>query len=195
VGAYVELASVRAALGEQAPDRDDLIVDSIAAAEQMIDDFTGRTFSLASSTSARTYRPGLAISRDGHRVWVDDIGTASGLVVETGTAAGWTVTTDYEAGPLNALALGRPVEWLTRPSGSLWPAGAVDRVRVTARWGWPTVPAPITQAARLLAARLYRRKDSPEGVVGSADFGAVRVSRVDPDVMALLARYATARVG
>lgn len=189
MGAYVELGAVRAALGEQAPDRDALIETAIAAAEQMIDDITGRSFSLAASASARTYRAAVALSRDGHRVWVDDIGSASGLVVETGTVAGgWTATTDYEAGPANVLALGRPIEWLTRPSGALWPTG-VNRVRVTALWGWPSVPASVTKAAALLASRLHRRKDSPEGVVGSADFGLIRVTRSDPDVATLLAPY------
>jgi hypothetical protein len=65
------------------------------------------------------------------------------------------------------------------------------RVRVTARWGWPSVPDGVAQAAALLAARLYRRKDSPEGVLGSSEWGAVRVARFDPDVEGLIAPYIT----
>jgi hypothetical protein len=38
--------------------------------------------------------------------------------------------------------------------------------------------------------RLYKRKDSPEGVLGTAEWGGpVRLSRVDPDVAALLTPF------
>ena len=38
------------------------------------------------------------------------------------------------------------------------------------------------------AAKLWKRKDTPNGVEGFADFGVVRVStREDPDIMALIA--------
>jgi hypothetical protein len=42
---------------------------------------------------------------------------------------------------------------------------------------------------RLLAARFYRRKDSPQGVLGNAEWGFARVSRVDPDVEALISPF------
>ncbi|MDX2921298.1 hypothetical protein PV370_25695, partial [Streptomyces sp. NE06-03C] len=62
-------------------------------------------------------------------------------------------------------------------------------VQVTARWGWPAVPDEIVQATLIQAARLYKRKDSPEGVTGSAEWGVVRLSRRDPDVWALIEHY------
>jgi hypothetical protein len=37
--------------------------------------------------------------------------------------------------------------------------------------------------------RLFRRKDSPEGVTGSAEWGVVRLSRRDPDVWVLIEPY------
>lgn len=39
----------------------------------------------------------------------------------------------------------------------------------------------------LQMSRLYRRKDSPEGIVGSNDFGSIRVTRFDPDIEAMAA--------
>jgi hypothetical protein len=51
------------------------------------------------------------------------------------------------------------------------------------------VPDEVVQATLLQAGRLYRRKDSPEGVTGSADWGMVRLPRLDPDVMALIEPY------
>lgn len=189
MGRYVTLASVRAALGEQNQDRDDLISDAIDEAEAMIDNECGRTFDLAAAAVARVFAPvGRRVEiDDGELLLVDDIGSASGLVVETGRGTTWSATTDYELWPTTALATGRAATALLRPFGT-WPIAA-DRVRVTARWGWPAVPAPIRGAARLQATRLYRRKDSPEGVVGTADFGQIRVSRTDPDVHAQIAPY------
>lgn len=72
---------------------------------------------------------------------------------------------------------------------------------VVARWlprpadGWP--PDHV-QGAVMLAGRVYRRKDSPAGVVPfGADAGAVYVSRNDPDVAMLLGlgAYAAPQVG
>jgi hypothetical protein len=48
------------------------------------------------------------------------------------------------------------------------------------------VPANIRTATLMLAAREFRRRLSPEGVAGFGDFGAVRVSRIDPDIEALI---------
>lgn len=190
--AYVELAAVRAPLGEQTPERDALIAAAISAAELAIDNTCGRSFTAAAaSATARVFAPNerRVLVEDGEVLIVDDIGSLTDLAVETGSAGSYVAVTasTYEAWPLGALTRGRPATALLA-LGGCWPSGT-GRVRVTARWGWPSVPADVTQAALLLATRLYRRKDSPEGVVGSADFGLVRVTNRDPDVRALLEPY------
>jgi hypothetical protein len=48
------------------------------------------------------------------------------------------------------------------------------------------VPANLREATLLQTARTFRRRLSPVGVAGFGDFGAVRVTRVDPDVEALI---------
>ena len=48
------------------------------------------------------------------------------------------------------------------------------------------VPDNLREATKMLASRLFRRRLSPEGVAGFGDFGAVRVTRVDPDIEALI---------
>lgn len=55
----------------------------------------------------------------------------------------------------------------------------------------------VAEAKLLLAARLYRRRMTPEGVAGFGGDGVVvRVLARDPDVAALLERhYDTSRVG
>jgi hypothetical protein len=184
---YAVLATVKDALGKlTTDDRDDLISAAITAASRLIDARTGRRFYLDATASARTFRIQGRTYCDGraYNLLVDDIGSASGLIVETGSvfSTSWTATTSYAVGPDNALAKGRPVTSLLSLVG--W---GYESVRVTAKWGWPTVPDEVAQATQLLAARLYRRKDSPQGVIASGDWGSVRVSRVDPDVEALIA--------
>ncbi len=48
------------------------------------------------------------------------------------------------------------------------------------------VPANIREATLELTSRLFRRRLSPEGVAGFGDFGAVRVSGIDPDIERLI---------
>jgi hypothetical protein len=44
------------------------------------------------------------------------------------------------------------------------------------------VPENVRLATLQLAAREFRRRLSPGGVEGFGDFGAVRITRVDPDI-------------
>jgi hypothetical protein len=63
-------------------------------------------------------------------------------------------------------------------------------VRITAVWGWPSIPKAIETATIIQATRIFKRFDSPLGVAGFGDFGAVRVSRfLDPDVEQLVQPY------
>lgn len=187
---YASLATLKEHLGIEADDvtRDGLLNSALAAASRSIDRATGRRFWLDETAAARRYTPAgrTYTDADGEHLIIDDIGHAA-ILVETGSGASWTTVldTDYETGPDNALAAGRPVTSLLRLASS-WGGSVGGRVRVTARWGWPSVPDEIEQATLIQAARLYRRKDSPEGVTGSAEWGVVRLSRRDPDVWMLI---------
>ncbi len=44
------------------------------------------------------------------------------------------------------------------------------------------VPENVRLATLMLVSREFRRRLSPEGVAGFGDFGAVRISRIDPDI-------------
>lgn len=67
--------------------------------------------------------------------------------------------------------------------------GKTARVEITGIWGWPAVPNSVNQACLLLAARLFSRKESPQGVAGFGEFGQIRVAPNDRDVTALLDPY------
>lgn len=184
---YVTLADLKAIRRITDGADDTSLQQAVDAANRAIDRRCSRAFGLDETPTQRVYRTqGRVVSDpDGERLLVDDIGSLDGLTVEVGSGGAWTPVTDYEPLPDNALARGEPVTALLRPYGT-W---GCERVRVTARHGWPAVPDEIRQAALLLASRLYSRKDSPQGVAGAPEWGAVRVSRMDPDVEALLGPF------
>jgi hypothetical protein len=187
---YADLGTLKRQLGLDDTDdsRDALLEQALTAASRSIDRACGRRFWLDGTTVQRIYRPHgrTVIEPDGTALLVDDIGSSTGLVVESGSAAAWSTLTGWEALPDNALAIGRPITGLLR-FGS-WGIGT-NRVRVTARYGWPAIPDEIVQATLIQANRLFKRKDSPEGITGSAEWGVVRLSRRDPDVWNLIEPY------
>jgi hypothetical protein len=188
---YATLAVLKEQLSIEADDtsRDAKATRALKAASRAIDRATGRRFWLDEDAQTRTYRleDRIVCDRDGDVLLVDDIGDITGMVVETGSGASFTAVSGYETTPDNALADGYPVTGLLRVSG-MW-GTSTTRVRVTAKFGWPTVPDDIAEACLIQASRLFKRADSPEGVMGSAEWGVVRLSRRDPDVWALLEPY------
>lgn len=187
---YTSLPLVKAQLSKETDDvRDDLIQQAIRAASRKIDQVCGRQFYADAVPSTRTFSTlGRTFNGPyGTALQVDDIASATSLTVATGNGGGsYTSYTGAITGPDNAIALGQPITFVQGPVG--W-VNSVNSIQITARWGWPRVPDEVAQAALLMSARLYRRKDSPQGVISSADWGSVRVSRVDPDVEALLGPY------
>ncbi|MET9734287.1 phage gp6-like head-tail connector protein [Streptomyces sp. NPDC006458] len=182
---YGTLDALRKRVGAEAADssRDDELAAALEAASRGIDRATGRRFWLDDAPVARVYRPAgrVVCEPDGDLLLVDDVGNIDVLTVEMGRGSTWTAVTDYETQPDNALADGKPITGLLRMGG--W---GNARVRVLTRWGWPAEPGDITEASLIQATRLYKRKDSPEGIIGSAEWGVRNLSRRDPDVWNLI---------
>jgi hypothetical protein len=188
---YATLAQLKAFVTITDTDRDSILVDKLAAASRAIDKNTGRRFYLDATATARVINPTRRMVRDedGWHLLIADIGDVDGLIVETGLTGAWTViTSSIEAEPTDAIDQLEPITSLLRIN-SYWPSGAGRRVRVTARWGWPAIPDGVSEATKILAARLFKRKDSPEGVLGSSEWGVIRLSRTDPDVYELIKSY------
>ncbi|MFE9764618.1 head-tail connector protein [Streptomyces sp. NPDC005808] len=187
---YGSVVALKEKLSIEADDdsRDTLLTSALGAASRGIDNACGRRFWLDGTATPRVFRLAgrVVCEDDGDLLLVDDIGDVTGLVVEAGGGLSWAALTGYETQPDNALADGKPVTGLLR-SGS-W-GTYTTRVRITAKFGWPAVPDEITEAALIQAARLYKRKDSPEGIIGSAEWGVRNLSRRDPDVWALIEPY------
>lgn len=187
---YGGLAALKERLGIEADDdsRDAPLTSALAASSRGIDKVTGRRFWLDDTASPRVFRlvGRVVCEADGDLLLVDDIGNIDDLLVETGSGSTWSPLTGYETQPDNALADGKPITALLR-RGS-W-GTYTSRVRVTTRWGYPAEPEDITEASLIQSSRLYKRKDSPEGIIGSAEWGVRNLSRRDPDVWALIEPY------
>lgn len=175
---------------------DTTISSAVNAACRATQRWCGRSFETVStaSASARVFRP-----RTPTLTITDDFWTTTSLTVKTdqgddGTyETTLTLNTDFIVEPLNGIQDGLTVPY-RRLVATDWDFPMLNTfasVQVTAAWGWATVPEDVTYATLIKAARLFKRRTSPEGVLGGfQDFGAVRISsREDPDVMSLLADY------
>lgn len=190
---YCTLTEVKAALRITDNIDDTLLENAVEAASRRIDGECSRRFYIDGTTSARTY----AANRSTF-VFVDDIATTTGLVVKvddtlSGTySTTLTVGTDYQNEPTNAAAQNEPIT-LLRALNVGFPVDGNGRalIQVTAKWGWPAIPDAIREATVLLAARQFKRLDSPLGVAGFGDLGAIVVRRIDPDVAAMVAPFKT----
>ena len=200
---YATRNQIKAALRIGTADNidDDLIDNCAGAASRLIDGFCNRKFWAVGSATARVFQ-----AEDSFFCSIDDIsGTA--ITLQTSTNADgvfdttWTPT-DWQLEPLNGDLDG--IAWAydkIRAVGDyLFPTvnanyGSQALVKVTAIFGWPAIPEPVTQATIIQASRLFKRYDSPLGVAGFGDMGAIRVSRaLDPDVAQLVEPYRRMRL-
>lgn len=186
---YASLAALKESMKITDNGRDSSLARNLAAASRSIDKTCGRRFWLDPVPVARIINPKgrVTLDEDGWHLLTPDIGDVDDLVVEVGRRGGpWTdITTQIEAEPTDALDDLKPVTSLLRIGGR-WPSGGGERARVTVRWGWPIIWSDVEQATLIQASRLAKRKDSPEGVLGSSEWGVVRLTRRDPDVYGLI---------
>jgi len=198
VNGYATLAEAKSFLSISDSVDDTLLENMIEAASRSIDRIGNRRFYLDSTASDRQYRVSSPVI-----LYTDDIGTTTGLIVQTDDDGDGvfettlTLNTDYIMDPLTALSLGRPFTQITIVSTSntfpifpgLFQNGLRPGVQVTAKFGWPSVPDDINQACLILTADLDKRKDSPGGILGLGDLGAIRMSPLGRDVTQIVRAY------
>jgi hypothetical protein len=180
---------------------DDLIDNCAGAASRLIDGYCNRKFWAVGSATSRVYQ-----AENEFYCNIDDIsGTAITLKTSSFPGNGFDVTwsvTDYQLEPLNGNLDGLTWSYdkIRAVGDYLFPTvnanyGEQALVQVTANFGWPSIPEPVTQATIIQASRLFKRYDSPLGVAGFGDMGAIRVSRaLDPDVAQLVEPYRRMRL-
>lgn len=169
---------------------DDAMLEArITEASRAIDQHCDRRFYADAAATARLF-----VAPTSEVVMVDDISTTTNLVIKIdssgdGTYATTLTSSQYQLEPINGLAKGSPITSIRSVGISLPTTAAPAGVQVTAKWGWPSVPSPVTSACILLAGRLVKRGDSLLGVAGFGDLGAISVRAIDPDVERLLRPY------
>jgi len=186
---YATLIDVKNALRITDALDDQLIETAIESASRMIDGYSARTFYNAGS-AVRNF----AASDDLTCIIDDAVSVTS---VESTDEVGGSYTlwkpTDYQLEPLNARSDGLYMPYTGLRAVNDYAFPVVDQqalVRVTGVWGWPAIPVAIKQATIIQASRLFKRLDSPLGVAGFGDMGAIRVGRyLDPDVEQLVMPY------
>lgn len=166
---------------------------TITAVSRMIDAYCQRSFATSSSESRDFAATNSTIVTFGP---YNDLVSVSAVATDTtGDGTFDTTVTEYVLEPRNTAGPEtRPYTAMRRLSGS-WPTATTDDarqelVRVTGTWGWPEVPAAVKGACRIQLARIFKRTDSPLGVAGFGEFGAIRIpGNLDADVRQMLAPY------
>lgn len=196
---YATTAELKARLGLSTtkPSEDTRLLGAVTAATQEVEQFCVRQFNSSGSASERSF---VASSR--FVVFTDDFHVAPTSVVVVEQAGGLTTTTtlsaaDWQAEPLESRRAGFAVpapQWRLRNlSGVAWPVRGAGYLKVTATWGWASVPGAVKEATLLMAEEYYKLKEAPFGVVNWGEFGPIRVTH-NRRAMGLLKHYARGRM-
>ena len=183
---YATLNQIKAAVRIQDAIDDSLLEMAVESASRMIDAECDRNF-YSSGTATRDYVP-----NDPYTVDTDDLTSIVSVKIDDageGTFPITLQTTDYQTEPLNQRVSGNafPIYRLRMIGDYLLPIwGKQATVRIEGVYGFTPVPIQVTQACIIQASRIYKRLDSPLGVAGFGDMGAIRVGKVDPDVAGLI---------
>lgn len=172
------------------------------AACRAIDAYCNQRFWLDTNATARTFVPdSLTVLELGDDPLCPGIGDATGLIVKTDPSGDGTYevtwsASDYQLLPQNAAQFSpEPRPWTTlRAVGTRtfpWLVNTwlthLDRVQVTAKWGWPAVPSTVKQASLIYAARLFKRRDFLMAL--NVEAGVYLGLKLDGDIAFLLSSY------
>jgi len=196
---YATLSDVKAALRITDNIDDTLLELCVESASRDIDGICDRVF-YQTADDTRTYVP-----TDSFLVETDDIVSLTSLKTSS-SGETFDITwdaTDYQLEPLNQQAGGiETPQYRIRAIGSylfpVWEPSNVNAqeatVQVVGTFGFSSVPTAVKQATILLAMRHYKRYDSPLGIAGFSDIGAIRISSRDYDIASLVMPFKKVRM-
>tara|TARA_R100001460_G_scaffold24786_1_gene49766 strand:+ start:7509 stop:8141 length:633 start_codon:yes stop_codon:yes gene_type:complete len=196
---YVALSELKSYIGLSGSGQDTNLENAIEGASRLIDKVCGRKFWIDGSVISKLYTPI-------HDVYVivDDIATATGLVVKTddnddGThETTLTINTDFILLPSNPEYIGtsdstdyyapqNEIRILTSRSNKRFDTKIMQNIKVEAKFGFAIVPDAIKQATLIQALRFFKRKDTPFNVFGNEQTGQQELfNKIDPDAMQLI---------
>ena len=187
---YTTLSQLKAKLGVTDSADDTMLENIIEGVSRWIDAYCGRVFYSSTTGEVRTYTP-----LTYNFTPTDDISSITTVKLDTGTRSYGTTmaTTDYDTLPINAVAKGMPIMGIqTTPNGAyaFYPTIELS-VQITGTFGFSNSHPwleTVREACEIQASRIYKRKDSPLGVMGMTATGEVQlIEKLDPDVEAMLA--------
>jgi hypothetical protein len=193
VNGYCSLAEIKASARITDNVDDTLLELAVESASRMVDSYTQRYFYNA-GTATRLFAP-----QDSYITEIDDLITLTTLETSDGDNFGTTwAAKDYQLEPLNGNVdglTGHPATRIRAVDDFIFNVLSGEAtVKVTGVWGWSAVPVAVKQATVIQAARIFKRNDSPLGIAGFGEMGAVRVGvQLDPDVKHLIDVYRKVR--
>ncbi len=193
---YCTLAQVKAGLRITDSVDDTLLEMAVESASRAIDSYCNRVFYSTGTAVVRYYSP-----QDSYLCDIDDLVSLTSLYTNSDETQSsyniqWT-SEDRQLEPLNGLADGQPTPFTRiRAIGeyTFQTLNGEASVKVTGVFGYSAVPIAITQATVIQASRIYKRLDSPLGII-SGELGTMRVgTRLDPDVAQLVDGFRKVRM-
>ena len=193
---YCTLAQVKAGLRITDSVDDTLLEMAVESASRAIDSYCNRVFYSTGTAVVRYYSP-----QDSYLCDIDDLVSLTSLFTNSDETQSsyniqWT-SEDRQLEPLNGLADGQPTPFTRiRAIGeyTFQTLNGEASVKVTGVFGYSAVPIAITQATVIQASRIYKRLDSPLGII-SGELGTMRVgTRLDPDVAQLVDGFRKVRM-
>lgn len=183
---YCTLDQIKAAVRLTDALDDALLEMAVESASRMIDAECDRNF-YSAGTATRDFVP-----NDSYTVDTDDLTSIVSVKLDDAGELTFPITlalSDYQTEPVNRRVSGNafPITRLRMIGDHLLPVwGKQATVRIQGVYGFTPTPIQVVQATVIQASRIFKRLDSPLGVAGFGDMGAVRVGKVDPDVAMLI---------
>ncbi len=183
--AYATAAQYRAVTGQTDETKDDDILTDLKAISRYLDGKLGRFFTKDAADVARIYIPPASQTA----IWINDLSAAPTSVEldedDDNTYSTALTTDDYELLPLNADKGPEPRPY-TRIGMTAWGGYSAFtkgiRVKITGKFGWPSVPDSIQRATIHLTAIL--RLETPRATRRIAELGDVM--EASPDAMSII---------
>jgi hypothetical protein len=189
---YATLAQFKAAVGITDNTDDTALQNVLDATDTLIDLYCDRKTGFGTASETRYYT-----AEDYQYVLTDDLVSVTTLQTDddaNGTyETTWTSGTDFVLAPRNAALDGFPYTEID--TSITWPRNFPKDVylgvKVVGVFGFPSVPAAVTQAEIIQAGAVWNSRTAPFGVIGSADLGGIlRMSRaLHPEAALILEPY------
>lgn len=176
---------------------DALIARVITSASRSVDLYTKRQYGATATAEARYYSPWFDEDLNRWVAYIDDIMTVAALAVaidddDDNTFSASLTSSEYVLLPRNAAQKSRPWTRISiLNSAHSQPLRRPESLRITATYGWTSVPVTIKNATMLQASRYFDRRNSPYGVEGKPDNNSDQelLQELDPDVELMLKGY------